>query len=91
MVIHLNVVTGEVEFRGPITEDEDDYVRTFALKVTTEVRITNAEDDLADTPNSKTKKMRLESLRSTLAKTEAELENHPGRGRFEGIELPSLT
>jgi hypothetical protein len=89
--IIINFATSEVEFRGPISKDEDDYVQTFRLKIATELKIADAEDDLSDTPNSKTKKMRLESLRSTLAKIVVELENHPGRGRFEGIELPPLT
>lgn len=89
--IHFNIVTGEVEIRGPITPDEDEYVKTFTLKVTMEAQIAKAKDDLADRPNSKAKKKQLERLRLILAKIEADLENHPGGARFEGIKLPPQT
>ena len=52
------------------------------LKVETQEKIANVEEKLADKPNSKAGKKRLEILRSLLAKIEAELENHPGKARF---------
>jgi hypothetical protein len=82
------MATGKVEIRGPITKEEDNHVSTLALKNSMEAKIAEVEKELVDRPNSKAKKKRLETLRLVLAKIEADLENHPGGGRFRGIELP---
>ena len=89
--IHLNFATGEVEIRGPMCKEEEDYVETFELKVKTEAAIADAELELAEKHCVRSSKKKLESLRSVLSKIEVALENHPGRGRFEGIKLPPQT
>ena len=89
--IHVNLATGEVEIRGPMCKEEEDYVETFELKVKTEAAIVDAELELAEKHCVRSSKKKLERLRSVLSKIEAALENHPGRGRFEGIKLPPQT
>ena len=66
-------------------------METLSLKVSTERQIIDAVDDLAERPNSKAKRARVKSLRSVLAKIEAKLKTHPGRGRFEGVDLSSIS
>jgi hypothetical protein len=46
--IHVNLATGEVEIRGPMCKEEEDYVETFELKVKTEAAIADAELELAE-------------------------------------------
>jgi hypothetical protein len=88
--IHINMATGDVEILGPMTPDEDDYVKVVRLKFSTDSKIIDAEYDLADHPKSRAKKERLANLRSLMSKINADLETHPGRGRFEHIDLSAL-
>ena len=89
--IHINFATDEIDIHGPMCKDEEYYVETLSLKVSTERQIIDAVDDLAERPNSKAKRARVKSLRSVLAKIEAKLKTHPGRGRFEGVDLSSIS
>jgi len=89
--IHINMATGNIEISGPLTPEEDDYVSKVKLRVSTKSKIIDAEYDLADHPKSRTNKERLANLRSILTKVDADLENHPGRGRFAHIDLSAFT
>ena len=78
----LNTETGEYEIRGPMNEDEKDYLTLLDLKADIEMRIPDLEDKAAKTPKNKKVREELASLKSTIAKIKRSLANHPGGGRF---------
>jgi hypothetical protein len=65
--IHINMATGKVDIRWPMTEDEEDYARILAFKISMDAKIVDAEKELMNGPNCKARKKRLEILRSTSA------------------------
>ena len=89
--IHINMATGDVEILGPMTPEEDDYVTKVQLRVETQMKIADAEEELADHPKNRAIAEKLKNLRSLMWKIDADLEKHPGRGRFEGVDLVDLT
>jgi len=89
--IHVNMATGDIEISGPMTPDEENFISTVQLRVSTRIKIADAEDDLSDHPKSPAKKKHLENLRAVLTKVDDALETHPGRGRFAHIDLSAFT
>jgi len=89
--IHVNMATGDIEISGPMTPDEENFISTVQLRVSTRIKIADAEDDLSDHPKSPAKKKHLENLRAVMTKIDSALETHPGRGRFAHIDLSAFT
>ncbi|MEM7222740.1 MAG: DUF5681 domain-containing protein [Pseudomonadota bacterium] len=80
--IIVNFATSEVEIRGPMSKEEDDYMDKYLLKADVERQIADLEKKSSGKPKSKATQGRLTGLRSLSDRIEAHLASHPGSGRF---------
>ena len=85
--IKINFATGQAEVRGPMCKEEEDYLKTFGLKLRLEADVANLEEQAAKKPGNKKVQKQLESYRSVLGKIEADLNDHPGSSRFKPLEV----
>jgi hypothetical protein len=80
--IKIDMGTGQVKIQGPITPDEEDYAKQWVLRSNLEASLKEAEAEAAQELHSRKKRERVDRLRSRLKKITADLQNHPGAGRF---------
>jgi hypothetical protein len=80
--IVVNFATSEVEVRGPLCKEEEDYFEEFAFKADVERQIADLEKEAAKRPRVKDLQERLGILRTLRDRIEANLTRHAGAGRF---------